>query len=160
MAVFSAEQSLDFVISLCGGAGKGGLGDPCSLPTEVALPFRRQQRQPAFGVGGGGCKTGLEEAVRLGRLSVLAGSALPSLLTVNQPIRGLALSGEPGLPWRWVRPGAHRSGWPDLFLTVEACVNIDSLISTSEVFLKRGWYLGAQKRLVSVNVPPRYSVSC
>lgn len=59
-----------------------------------------------------------------------------------------------------MRPGAHRSGWPDLFLTVEACVNIDSLISTSEAFLKRDWYLGAQKRLVRVNLHPWYSVSC
>lgn len=43
---------------------------------------------------------------------------------------------------------AHRSGWPDLFLNVEACVNIEALISTSEAFLKRDWYLGAQKMLV------------
>lgn len=43
---------------------------------------------------------------------------------------------------------AHRSGWPDLFLNVEACVNIEALISTSEAFLKRDWYFGAQKRLV------------
>lgn len=79
--------------------------------------------------------------MRLGRLFVLAGGARPGLLTVNQPIRGLAFSAEPGLPWRRVRPGAHRSGWPDLFLTVEACVNIDSLIFGA--FLKRDWYLRA-----------------
>lgn len=43
---------------------------------------------------------------------------------------------------------AHRSGWPDLFLNVEACVNIEALISASEAFLKRDWYSGAQKRPV------------
>lgn len=126
----------------------------------MASPFQRQQFQPSFGIGGGGSTRGFEEALRLGRLFVLAGSAWPSLLTVNQPIRGLAFSGEPGLPWRRVRPGAHRSGWPDWFLTVEACVNIDSLISTSKAFFKRGWYLGARKRLVRVNLHPWYSVSC
>lgn len=93
----------------------------------------------------------MRERIRRGngaRAPVLVGNAQPSLLTVNQPIRGLAVSGEQGLPWRWVRPRAHRSGWPDLFLTIEACVSIDSLISTSEAFLKRDWYFGAQKKLV------------
>lgn len=41
---------------------------------------------------------------------------------------------------------AHRSGWPDLFVNVEACANIEALIATSEAFLKCGWYFGAQKR--------------
>lgn len=36
---------------------------------------------------------------------------------------------------------AHRSGWPDLFLTVEACVNIEALIPTAEA-LKHDWYFG------------------
>lgn len=135
------------VVLLWVGLDKGG--SETSVPAQVALPFRRQQLQPSLRAGGRSYYwTGLGEAVGLRRLFVLAGSARTSLLMVNQPIRGLAFSGEPGLPWRWVRPGAHRSGWPDLFLTVEACVNIEALISTSEAFLKRDWCFGPQKRLV------------
>jgi hypothetical protein len=32
---------------------------------------------------------------------------------------------------------ARRSGWPDLFLNAEACVNTEGLISTSEAYFKR-----------------------
>lgn len=95
----------------------------------------------------------------LGRLFVLAGSARASLLTVNQPIRGLAFGGEPGLPWGRVRPGARRSGWPDLFLTVEACVNIEALISTSEAFSKHDWCFGPPKRLVGEIAPSVFSLA-
>lgn len=50
---------------------------------ETSVPAR-QQLPPSLGVG-----RGLEEVVGLGlrRLFVLAGSAGPSLLTVNQPIQ-------------------------------------------------------------------------
>lgn len=40
-----------------------------------------------------------------------------------------------------MRPGARRSGWPDLFLTVEACVNTEALVPTAEA-LKHDWYFG------------------
>lgn len=60
-----------------------------SVPARVALPFQRQQLPPSLGVGGGGYRRGLEEVVGLGlrHLFVLAGSARPSLLTVNHPIQ-------------------------------------------------------------------------
>lgn len=135
------------VVSLWVGMDKESSEPP--VPAQAALPSRRQQLRPALRAGGGSYyRTGLGEAVGLGRLFVLAGGARTSLLTVNQPIQGLAFSGEPGLPWGRVRPGAHRSGWPDLFLTVEACVNIEALISTSEAFLKRDWCFGPPKGLV------------
>lgn len=78
-------------------------------------------------------------------LLVLAGSAGPSLLTLNEPIQGLVFSGALGLPWTRVRPRAHRSGWPGLFCNAEACVNMEALSCTPEAFFKHDLYFGAQK---------------
>lgn len=101
-----------------------------SVPAEALGPSRDSswgRRVPGEG-----------EKRRWGPAPVCSHWQCPAQAPDHESARGgLARTREPGLPWRWVRPGAHRSRWPDLFLNTEACVNTEAFITTPEASVKR-----------------------
>lgn len=118
-----------------------------SLPPDpgYALAFP-QPTVPVSGGGGGDRRGGCH-----------LGSCVFLLTLCGPAISGLAFAGERRLPWGWVRPRAHGSGWPDLLLNVEACGHKRALSSPPWLSSNLADILGPGKQLM-VKLHPGYLV--
>jgi hypothetical protein len=119
--LFNCEVSLD-------AEGPGDLSHCPSafVPPQPAAPLRwgrRAQERIRGGCGMGSCLFLLALPGPASQLVTRPSQAWHSL--VSQVAMGMG------------EARARRSGWPDLFLNAEACVNTEGLISTSEAYFKR-----------------------